>query len=133
EAPWSTPAHASSSGTWRLVLRDLRAHWLGTRALTRELLRGVPAEMRLELWARALDVAALQGEHEARGDSFAALRARAEGGALAAGVEQQIALDLTRTMHTHALFQQAATQRVLGTLLQAYALLVPGTAYCQGM
>lgn len=97
--------------------------------LVRRIYKGIPLQLRGEVWCLLLDVPKIKEEKK---DFYEKLKARARG--LSPDV-RQIDLDVNRTYRDHIMFMHRydVKQQALFHVLTAYSLYNTEVGYCQGM
>lgn len=97
--------------------------------LVRRIYKGIPLQLRGEVWCLLLDVPKIKEEKK---DFYEKLKARARG--LSPDI-RQIDLDVNRTYRDHIMFMHRydVKQQALFHVLTAYSLYNTEVGYCQGM
>ncbi|XP_034530046.1 USP6 N-terminal-like protein [Notolabrus celidotus] len=97
--------------------------------LTRRIYKGIPLQLRGEVWGLLLDIPKIKEEKK---DYYEKLKARARG---VSPDIRQIDLDVNRTYRDHIMFMNRydVKQQALFHVLTAYSMYNTEVGYCQGM
>ncbi|XP_044933397.1 USP6 N-terminal-like protein [Mustela putorius furo] len=104
-------------------------HYGPSEKMRRRLYKGVPPQVRGQVWALLLDIPKVKSTHQGL---YEKMKERAQ---LSCKDIKQIDLDVNRTFRNHIMFQDryGVRQQALFHVLLAYSVYNPEVGYCQGM
>ncbi|CAL1568372.1 unnamed protein product [Knipowitschia caucasica] len=116
------------TGKWLKMLKSWDKY-KNSEKLVRRIYKGIPLQLRGEVWCLLLDVPKIKEEKK---DFYEKLKARARG--LSPDI-RQIDLDVNRTYRDHIMFMHRydVKQQALFHVLTAYSIYNTEVGYCQGM
>ncbi|XP_041444392.1 USP6 N-terminal-like protein isoform X1 [Xenopus laevis] len=133
------PVHDEVAQKQKLIEIERTTKWVkmikswdrykNSEKLHRRIYKGIPLQLRGEVWSLILDVPKLKGEKR---DLYLVLKQRAR--RLSTDI-RQIDLDVNRTFRDHIMFRDryGVKQQALFHVLAAYSLYNTEVGYCQGM
>ncbi|XP_032182185.1 USP6 N-terminal-like protein isoform X3 [Mustela erminea] len=104
-------------------------HYRPSEKMRRHLYKGIPPQVRGQVWALLLDIPKVKSTHQGL---YEKMKERAQ---LSCKDIRQIDLDVNRTFRNHIMFRDryGVRQRALFHVLLAYSVYNPEVGYCQGM
>ncbi|XP_047548729.1 USP6 N-terminal-like protein [Lutra lutra] len=113
---------------WVKMLRNWD-HYGPSEKMRRRLYKGVPPQVRGQVWALLLDIENVKSSHQGL---YEKMKERAQ---VFSKDIRQIDLDVNRTFRNHIMFRDryGVGQRALFHVLLAYSVYNPEVGYCQGM